>query len=129
MLGASRFLMSHTSKTRYPHEIKLAAVKARIEEQLSSTEIMARHGVTRKLLQHWCKLYREHGEAGLLPKKKGRPVKAKHKPPLELLSPLGFFSVGHFREKFRRTFYPHTLPFYDVLCCFTTVRFVAARFV
>lgn len=41
-------------------------------------------GVAPKLLRRWCKIYSEHGEAGLQPKKKGRPLGAKQKPEQEL---------------------------------------------
>ena len=84
IFGASQFLMSHTSKTQYSYETKLAAVKARVEDQIPYQDILARYGVAPKLLRGWCKIFREQGEAGLLPKKKGRPVEAKWKPQQEL---------------------------------------------
>lgn len=37
ILGVSRFLMSHTVKTTYSYETKLAAVKARVEESRTKT--------------------------------------------------------------------------------------------
>ena len=76
--------MSHTSTTKYSYEIKLAAVKARGEEQIPYQDILARYGVAPKLLRRWCKIYSEHGEAGLQPKKQGRPAGAKQKPVQEL---------------------------------------------
>ena len=84
IFGPSRFLMSHTSKTKYSYKIKLAAVKARVEEQIPYQDILARYGVAPKLLRRWCKIYSEHGEAGLQPKKQGRPAGAKQKPVQEL---------------------------------------------
>ena len=84
ILGVSRFLMSHTVKTTYSYETKLAAVKARIEDQVSYQDILATYGVAPKLLRRWCKIYSEHGEAGLQPKKKGCPLGAKQKPVQEL---------------------------------------------
>ena len=72
--------MSHTVKTTYSYETKLAAVKARIEDQVSYQDILAAYGVAPKLLRRWCKIYSEHGEAGLQPKKRGRQLGAKQKP-------------------------------------------------
>ncbi len=51
IFGASQFLMSHTSKTHYSYETKLAAVKARLEDQIPYQDIMARYGVAPKLLR------------------------------------------------------------------------------
>lgn len=76
--------MSHTIKTRYSYETKLAAVKARVEDQVSYQDILAAYGVAPKLLRRWCKIYSEHGEAGLQPKKRGRQLGAKQKPVQEL---------------------------------------------
>ena len=45
---------------------------------------MAAYGVAPKLLRRWCKIYSEHGEAGLQPKKRGRQLGAKQKPVQEL---------------------------------------------
>ena len=45
IFGASQFLMSHTSKTQYSYETKLAAVKARVEDQIPYQDILARDGV------------------------------------------------------------------------------------
>ena len=84
ILGVSRFLMSHTVKTTYSYETKLAAVKARIEDQVSYQDILVAYGVAPKLLRRWCKIYSEHGEAGLQPKKRGRQLGAKQKPVQEL---------------------------------------------
>lgn len=84
ILGVSRFLMSHTVKTTYSYETKLAAVKARVEDQVSYQDILAAYGVAPKLLRRWCKIYSEHGEAGLQPKKRGRQLGAKQKPVQEL---------------------------------------------
>lgn len=84
ILGVSRFLMSHTVKTTYSYETKLAAVKARIEDLVSYQDILAAYGVAPKLLRRWCKIYSEHGEAGLQPKKRGRQLGAKQKPVQEL---------------------------------------------
>ena len=69
ILGPSQFLMSHNTKTKYSYEIKLAAVKARVEDLVSYQDILATYGVAPKLLRRWCKIYSEHGEAGLQPKK------------------------------------------------------------
>ena len=84
IFGTSRFLMAHMSKTKYSYETKLAAVKAHVEDLIPHLDIMAKYGVTPKLLRRWCKIYSEHGEAGLQPKKIGRPIEAKQKPVQEL---------------------------------------------
>ena len=48
-------------------------------------DIQARYGVVSfKALQSWGKIYREQGETGLRPKRKGRPPSAKNKPKKEL---------------------------------------------
>lgn len=84
ILGTSRFLMSHTTNKQYSYEVKLAAVKARIEDQLPYADILAKYGASPKVVRSWCTIYRKQGEEGLKPKKKGRPVEAKHKPQNEL---------------------------------------------
>ncbi len=65
IFGASRFLMAHMSKTKYAYETKLAVVKAHVEDQIPHLDIMAKYGVTPRLLRRWCKIYSEHGEACL----------------------------------------------------------------
>ena len=83
--GPVEFLMAHTSRKTYPYEIKLAAVKAYLEDQMSIRDVQAKYGVISfKALQSWCRIYREQGETGLRPKKKGRPSSAKNKPKKEL---------------------------------------------
>ena len=52
--------------------------------QVSYQDILAAYGVAPKLLRRWCKIYSEHGEAGLQPKKRGRQLGAKQKPVQEL---------------------------------------------
>ena len=107
ILGVSRFLMSHTVKTTYSYETKLAAVKARIEDQVSYQDILVAYGVAPKLLRRWCKIYSEHGEAGLQPKKRGRQLGAKQKPVQELTRECQDFCVwgGYSRGS------PTRLPF------------------
>lgn len=85
VFGPDEFLMAHTSRKTYPYEIKLAAVKAHLEDQMPIRVVQARYGIVSfKALQSWCKIYREQGEAGLRPKRKGRPTSAKNKPKKEL---------------------------------------------
>ncbi len=76
--------MAQMSKTKYSYETKLAAAKAYVEDQIPHLDIMAKYGVTPKLLRRCCKIYSEHGEVGLQPKKIGRPGEAKQKPAQEL---------------------------------------------
>ena len=85
VFGPDEFLMAHTSRKTYPYEIKLAAVKAHLEDQMPLRDVQARYGVfSCKALLSWCKIYREQGETGLRPKRKGRPTSAKNKPKKEL---------------------------------------------
>jgi transposase-like protein len=81
VFGEPRFLMTHTTKTKYAYELKLAAAKARVEDGMPIAEVMAKYGVkSPNLLGTWCRIYRDQGEAGLLPKKKGPPLLPKNKP-------------------------------------------------
>jgi transposase-like protein len=73
--------MTHTTKTKYAYELKLSAAKARVEDGMPIAEVMAKYGVkSPNLLGTWCRIYRDQGEAGLLPKKKGPPLLPKNKP-------------------------------------------------
>lgn len=59
----------------YPFEVRLAAVKAVLEDGGSHLEVSERFGFsTRTLLATWIRAYRDHGEDGLRIKKRGRPA-------------------------------------------------------
>ena len=71
-----------TKKTVYSFEIKVAAVKAVVEEGMTIPEAMAKFRIaSTSPLHKWVKAYREGGVEALQPKPKGRPkgVKASQK--------------------------------------------------
>ena len=78
-------LVSMGSKNRsYPYEVKLAAVRAVVEEGMTKPDAMARFGIASSTpLKKWLKAYREGGAEALKPKPKGRP-KGSSSPPGEL---------------------------------------------
>jgi transposase len=62
----------------YTHEIKVAAVRAHLEEGLTASQAMEKYDVRSKsAFFRWCTAYREQGEAGLAPKRRGRPPKRR----------------------------------------------------
>ena len=59
------------TKRRYSPDIKVAVVHARLDEQLSISEIMKRYGIAnRHQVKEWCKLYLEEGEAAFEPRRR-----------------------------------------------------------
>jgi transposase len=85
VFGKAKFLMSHTTRTQYTYETKLAAVKARTEDCLPVTEVMAKYGIASpKVLRAWCQIYRLQGAAGLQPRQKGRRAIPKDRQPQPL---------------------------------------------
>lgn len=68
--------MSETTRNSYSYETKLAAVRAHVDEGVTSADAMAAFGITSKSsFFRWCAAYREHGEEALSPRKRGRPRK------------------------------------------------------
>ncbi len=66
---------------RYDWETKVAAARDHVENGLTKTEAMARHGIASiASLERWCRDYRSGGPEALRPKPKGRPKGAKSKP-------------------------------------------------
>ena len=66
---------------RYDWETKVAAARDHVENGLTKTEAMARHGIASiASLERWCRDYRSGGPEALSPKPKGRPKGAKSKP-------------------------------------------------
>ena len=60
----------------YSAEDKLEAVRAHLEGGLTAQEAMEKYGVRSKsAFFRWCAAYREQGEVGLAPKRRGRPRK------------------------------------------------------
>lgn len=70
--------MAAEPRISYPYETKLAAVRAHVDEGLTSTEAMAKFGIKSKsAFFRWCATYKDEGEAALKPLKRGRPRKTK----------------------------------------------------
>ncbi|AII76484.1 IS3 family transposase [Bifidobacterium adolescentis] len=66
---------------RYDWETKVAASRDHVENGLTKTEAMARHGIASiASLERWCRDYRSGGPEALRPKPKGRPKGARSKP-------------------------------------------------
>ena len=66
---------------RYDWETKVAAARDHVENGMTKTEVMARHGITSVTpLERWCREYRAGGPEALRPRPKGRPKGAKSKP-------------------------------------------------
>lgn len=61
----------------YPFELKLSAVKDRLENGMSVREVMIKHGIpSESSVKTWCRQYRAHGEEALVNKPRG--VKPRH---------------------------------------------------
>ena len=66
---------------RYDWETKVAAARDHVENGLTKTEAMARHGIASIApLERWCREYRAGGPEALRPKPKGRPKGARSRP-------------------------------------------------
>lgn len=66
----------------YPIEIKLAAVKAHLEEGITTDNVLNLFNINnRTQLQNWCAKYRDFGEIGLVSSKRGRPRKDEVREP------------------------------------------------
>ena len=60
----------------YPANIKIAAVKAHLEEGLTLSQILIDYGIRDKTqVKIWCRKYRLLGEQGLIFTTRGRPRK------------------------------------------------------
>jgi transposase-like protein len=72
--GAEEALFRRT----YTHEVKVASVRAHLEEGLTASQAMEKYDVRSKsAFFRWCSAYRAQGEAGLAPKRRGRPPKKR----------------------------------------------------
>lgn len=71
--GADAVISAGTRHRVYPHELKLAVVKDRLENGLTVREAMVKHGVpSESSVKSWCRLYREGGPEALIDKPRGR---------------------------------------------------------
>ena len=74
-------VMGGGGSRRYDWETKVAAARDHVENGLTKTEAMARHGIASiASLERWCRDYRSGGPEALRPKPKGRPKGARSKP-------------------------------------------------
>lgn len=69
----------------YPEDLKLEAVRMRVEEGITIAGVMKRFGiVSRRRFLAWCEAYRKDGPLGLKAKPKGRPGKIPQLPQAKL---------------------------------------------
>lgn len=77
-VGGTAAVMNAGSKHRvYPYELKLSAVKDRLENGMTVREVMVKHGIpSESSVKTWCRLYRTEGAEALVNKPRG--VKPRH---------------------------------------------------
>ncbi len=79
--GGEEAVMGGNGGRRYDWETKVAAARDHVENGMTKTEVMARHGIASVApLERWCREYRAGGPEALRPRPKGRPKGAKSKP-------------------------------------------------
>ena len=79
--GGEEAVMGGNGSRRYDWETKVAAARDYVENGLTKTEVMARHGIASVApLERWCREYRAGGPEALRPKPRGRPKGAKSGP-------------------------------------------------
>lgn len=75
--GRSAVLNAGSRHRVYPYELKLSAVKDRLENGMTVREVMIKHGIpSESSVKTWCRQYREFGPEALVNKPRG--VKPKH---------------------------------------------------
>lgn len=75
--GRAAVLNAGTRHRVYPFELKLSAVKDRLENGMTVREVMVKHGIpSESSIKTWCRQYRERGPEALVNKPRG--VKPKH---------------------------------------------------
>lgn len=71
-------VMKGETRNSYPFETKMSAVKAHVEDGMTSAEAMKAYGIKSKsAFFRWCAAYRDEGEDSLKPRKRGRPPKKR----------------------------------------------------
>ena len=71
-------VMKGETRNSYPFETKMSAVKAHVEDGVTSAEAMKAYGIKSKsAFFRWCAAYRDEGEDSLKPRKRGRPPKKR----------------------------------------------------
>lgn len=74
--GRSAVLNAGSRHRVYPFELKLSAVKDRLENGMTVREVMVKHGIpSESSVKAWCRQYRDHGPQAL--ENKPRGVKPK----------------------------------------------------
>lgn len=70
--------MKGETRNSYPFETKMSAVKAHVEDGMTSAEAMKAYGIKSKsAFFRWCAAYRDEGKDSLKPRKRGRPPKKR----------------------------------------------------
>lgn len=79
-VGGRAAVLNAGSRHRvYPYELKLSAVKDRLENGMTVREVLIKYGIpSESSVKTWCRQYREHGAEALVNKPRG--VKPKNRP-------------------------------------------------
>ena len=92
-------VMGGGGSRRYDWETKVAAARDHVENGLTKTEAMARHGIASiASLERWCRDYRSGGPEALRPKPKGRPVYGQ----------INVYGVTTKSERYERSYWTRT---------------------
>ncbi|KFI87667.1 transposase [Bifidobacterium ruminantium] len=79
--GGEEAVMGGGGSRRYDWETKVSAARDHVENGMTKTEVMARHGIASIApLERWCREYRAGGPEALRPKPKGRPKGTRSRP-------------------------------------------------
>ncbi|MCI1666071.1 MAG: helix-turn-helix domain-containing protein [Atopobiaceae bacterium] len=63
-------------RQNYTYAKKLKAVRAHVDEDMPTSEVMKRYGILSKsAFFRWCAAYRDGGAEAIKPKRRGRPRK------------------------------------------------------
>ena len=96
--GGEEAVMGGGGSRRYDWETKVSAARDHVENGMTKTEVMARHGIASIApLERWCREYRAGGPEALRPKPKGRPK--------GVFCQVDLYGVVTFSGQFRRPFW------------------------
>ena len=103
------------SKPWFAPEVRLKAVRLRLEEGFSLHDVCAEIGVGQSALSRWVQLYRQFGEAGLQPADRGKTRKARLPAPItdkiiELKQQNPTFGIKRISQLLRRMFFLPASP-------------------
>lgn len=82
-VGGAQAVLNAGAKHRvYPYELKLSAVRDRLEHGMTVREVMVKHGIpSESSIKTWCRQYREQGAEALVNKPRGvKPKKPRQTP-------------------------------------------------